>query len=107
MKSYLEGILETLKGYTPASSTLLMASILRKIVAFNRLRLQGYIRHLYSQTHTCLETPRLSDELSDKVREVQDLAKIADNRELDEAKCEYMCKSSVLTAHETCITCIT
>ncbi|POS75821.1 hypothetical protein DHEL01_v205790 [Diaporthe helianthi] len=97
VKSYLEGILETLKeGYTAASSTILMASVLRKIVVFNRLRLQGYIRHLHSQTQTCLETPRLSNELSDKIREVQDLAKIADNRELDDTKFFKSCVNLML-----------
>ncbi|KAG8160240.1 hypothetical protein KVR01_009776 [Diaporthe batatas] len=96
VKSYLEGILETLKGYSPSSSNLLMASVLRKIVAFNRLRLQGYIRYLYSQTQICLDTPKLSTDLSDKVREVQDLVKIADNRELDEPAFFKACANLML-----------
>lgn len=87
VKTYLEGVLETLKGYTAASSALLMASILRKIVAFNRPRLQLYIRSLHSHIQACLQTPKVSNELSDKLRELLDLAQKADNRELEEGKC--------------------
>lgn len=88
VKSYLQDILETLKGYTSTSSTLLTASILRKIVAFNRPRLQNYVRHLSKLTQICSETPDISPELSDKLGELRDLAVMADNRELEEGKCE-------------------
>lgn len=88
VKNYLQDILETLKDYIATSPTLLTASILRKIVAFNRPRLQNYVRHLSRLTKICLETPDISPELSDKLGELRDLAVMADNRELEEGKCE-------------------
>ncbi|KAJ0124999.1 hypothetical protein J7T55_006342 [Diaporthe amygdali] len=86
VKSYLQSIVETLRDYTVASSLRVKASVLRQIVAFNRPRLQCYVRNLYSQTQICLETPGISPELSDKISELRDLALKADNRELEESK---------------------
>lgn len=88
MKSYLRDILEKLRGYTAPSSNLLMASILRKIVAFNQPRLQIYIKTLSTQTQICLETPTISTELSDKINELRDLAVKADDQKSDEGKCK-------------------
>lgn len=88
VKTHLQGILETLRNYTAASSTLLIASVLRKIIAFNRPRLQSYIKHLSSQTQRCLGTPRISSELSDRLSELKELAIKADNRELEEGQCK-------------------
>lgn len=87
MKSHLEGILETLKGYTAASSDILTESVLRKIVAFNRPRLQWYIRRLCTYIPECLKTPKVSIELSDELRELLNPAKKADNRELEDDEC--------------------
>lgn len=88
VKSYLQDILETLKDHTTTSLTLLMASVLRKIVAFNRPRLQSYVKHLSEHTRKCLDKSNSSTELSDKLEELRDLAAKADNRALEEAKCE-------------------
>lgn len=88
VKSYLQDILEILKGYTVYSSTLLMESVLRKIVAFNGQRLQIYIKHISAQTKLCLKTPTISTELSDKVSELQDLALKAGDPELEDGKCK-------------------
>lgn len=87
MKSHLEGILKTLKGYTAASTALLTESVSRKIVTFNRSRLQWYIRRLCTYIPECLETPKVSIELSDELRELLDPANKADNRELEEDEC--------------------
>lgn len=89
VKSYLEEILETLKGFTATSSTPLRTSILRKIIVFNRPRLQAYVTLLSDKTHTCLETPSVSTELSDKLSELRDLAVKANDRKLEESQCEH------------------
>ncbi|KKY32120.1 hypothetical protein UCDDA912_g07899 [Diaporthe ampelina] len=96
VKTYLDGILETLKAHTAASTTPLTASILRKIIAFNRPRLQCYIKHLSSQTQRCLETPRIFPGLSDKLSELKELALKADNRELEEGKFFKACANLML-----------
>lgn len=88
VKSYLQDILETLRGYTASSSTPLMESVLRKIVAFNGQRLQIYVKHISAQTQSCLRTPKLSTELSDKLSELQDLALKAGDQEIEESKCK-------------------
>lgn len=88
VKSHLEEILETLKGYTAASSLRLTASVLKKIVAFNRPRLQNYVKHLCEETQKCLDTSNISTELSEKLEELRDMAMKANNRELEEGKCE-------------------
>lgn len=88
MKLFLQEILETLQTYTAASSLLTKASILRKIIAFNRPRLQCYVRKLSSQIGKCLETPSISTELSDRLSQLQDLALKADIRELEESECK-------------------
>lgn len=94
VKSYLQDILETLKGYKASSSTLLMQSVLRKIVAFNGQRLQIYVKHISAQTQSCLETPKISTELSDKLNELQDLALKAGDPELEDSKCKQTVSTS-------------
>lgn len=93
VKSYLQDILETLKGYTASSSNLLMESVLKKIIAFNGQRLQIYVKHISAQTQLCLETPKISTELSDKLSELQDLALKAGVQELEESKCKQAISS--------------
>lgn len=88
MKSYLEWILETLKGYTAPSSALLRESVLKKIVVFNRPRLHQYARLLSTQIPECLKTPKVSNEVSDKLKELFDLAAKAEDRGLDEDECK-------------------
>lgn len=90
MKRHLTDILDTLKGYTAAPSTRVRPSLLRKIVAFNRLRLQHYVRVLYLKPQECLDTPEIPAELSDTLGEIRDLAQKADNRELEEGECAFM-----------------
>lgn len=65
-----------------------MASVLRKIVAFNRPRLQIYAKYLSIQIEKCLKTPKISTELSDKINELRDLALKADVQDLEEGKCK-------------------
>jgi hypothetical protein len=88
VKNYLQGILETLRGHTVASSPLVRDAVLRGIVAFNRSRLQCYVRNLHSQPGICLGTPKIPPQLSDELKEFQDLALKADNRDLEEAECQ-------------------
>lgn len=86
MRSYLRDILETLKDHTASSSTLLL--LREKIIAFNRPRLQIYVRHLSEQTQKCLGTSNVHTMLSDKLKELWDLAMKADDREMEEDECE-------------------
>lgn len=88
MKSFLQAIIETLQAYTATSSLLTKASVLRKIIASNRPRLQCYIRNLTIETQECLKASRISTELSDSLSQLRDLALKTDDRELEESKCE-------------------
>ncbi|KAL1849919.1 hypothetical protein Daus18300_013114 [Diaporthe australafricana] len=96
VKSYLIDILDTLKGYSTTSSLRVRASLLRKIVAFNRPRLQRYIRVLHQKTQICLETPEIPAELSDALRELRELAYKADNREAEESEFFRDCANLIL-----------
>ncbi|KAG6360148.1 hypothetical protein INS49_011204 [Diaporthe citri] len=96
VKTYLQDILETLRGYTASSSTPLVESVLSKIVAFNGQRLQIYVKHISAQTQSCLKTPTISTELSDKLSELQDLALKAGDQELEESKFFKVCANLML-----------
>lgn len=90
LKSFIEDILNSLSTWTVATNEKVRAIILRKIVAFNRLRLQAYVRAICTQSQECLKSPEnsVTNQTRQTLKNFQDLALQADDREADEAACE-------------------
>lgn len=91
MKSFIEDILNSLQPLTEARNGEVRAIILRKIVAFNRPRLQAYVRAIQTHSQDCLELP--ADSVTTQVREtlknLRDLSLKATDKEVNQAACEY------------------
>lgn len=88
LKYFVVDILGTLQDWTEESSVLTRMTVLRKIVAFNRPRLQGYVTHVASQSAQCLETPDLAPRVMEKLTELRTLSMDANEIELAEDTCK-------------------
>ncbi|ROW04141.1 hypothetical protein VSDG_00958 [Cytospora chrysosperma] len=86
LKNFVEDILNSLGAWTRATNDRVRASILRKIVSFNRLRLQAYVRAIYTQSQECLNSPEnsVTTQTRETLNKLQELALEADNRGVDE-----------------------
>lgn len=92
VKSFMTDILTTLKMSDPGSARTAQAAntaILKKIVAFNRPRLQMYVRALHTHSETCLGSLKPTDTVGDGLRDLKDLSFKADNRELGPDACKH------------------
>lgn len=97
LKSFATDILDTLRDWTEESSLSSQASVLRKIVAFNRPRLQPYVNRVAVQSVKCLGTTGLASVVVEKLEMLRDLSKKANDKEIDEVSCErwkaVLCRS--------------
>lgn len=95
VKSFIEEILNVLGTWTDAESAaaLVRARILRKVVTFNRCRLQVYVRAIRYKSQECLNTPMgsISTQTREKLQSLRELSIKADDRELEETACECTC----------------
>lgn len=87
LKDFIVDILNTLQGWTEESSSPIKVTVLRKIVAFNRPRLQTYVKNVASQSSACLETSGLAPRVVEKLAELRTLSTAANDKELAEDTC--------------------
>ncbi|KUI55253.1 hypothetical protein VP1G_02669 [Cytospora mali] len=87
VESFLKDILNTLQAWTKEQTDIVKARILRKVVAFNRPRLQLYVRAIHTQSKICLEeqTSNVTAQTTEKIKNLRDLSAKADDRGLEEA----------------------
>lgn len=94
-KEFLLDILRTLRDWSKPTHSLVKTRLLRKIIAFNRARLQLYIRFLSSSTDQCLELSKvqeISEELPEKLGKLQKILSGVNNKSLDEKECKSIKK---------------
>lgn len=91
VKDFIESILTTLQAWTETDSELVRARVLRKVVAFNRPRLEVYVRAIYTQSQLCLAAPEgtIKPQITEKLRELENFSLEANDRKLEEPACEY------------------
>ncbi|ROW17338.1 hypothetical protein VPNG_01321 [Cytospora leucostoma] len=95
MKTFIKNILESLATWTKAASRTVEDVILREIIAFNRPRLQLYVRAICSHSQECLKAPAevITTQVREELKNLLNLALKADDRELEEAAfCENCTK---------------
>ncbi|KAK7733312.1 hypothetical protein SLS53_008209 [Cytospora paraplurivora] len=95
VKAFIKDILESLATWTKAASRTIEGVILRKIIAFNRPRLQLYVRAICSHSQECLKVPAevIINQVREELKNLLSLALKADDRDLEEAAfCENCTK---------------
>lgn len=93
LKDFVVDVLDTLRDWTEEESRLVVARVLRKVIAFNRLRMEMYVRAVASKSDICLGKPDLAPIVVDKLEELRRLAREANKPDLDEAQCKCVEKT--------------
>lgn len=95
VRLFVNDILLTLQRWTgespgsPRSSKkTVIASLLQKIIGFNRPRLQHYVKQVAEKSETCLEIKNLPSEVLNALRDLQELSRLANDKELSEDECK-------------------
>lgn len=94
LKAFVEDILNDLQGWTMKKDRSqreeVRLRVLRKVVAFNRPRLQKYVKALAEHSKQCLSASvsSLTPEIVEKLKEVSKLAWDTNDKNLDEGTCK-------------------
>lgn len=88
VRLFVDDILQTLQDLTEKSSLSIKIRVLQKVIAFNRPRLQVYVKAVASQSERCLKTAGLAPDVVEKLEALQSLSKLANDKELDEDTCK-------------------
>lgn len=88
MKKFVIDILETLREWTEEQSLLVKMRVLRKVVAFTRPRLRGYVEAVASYSVVCLKSEDLAPGVVQKLEALQQISSAANGPDLDENACE-------------------
>lgn len=88
VRLFVIDILDTLQGLTEESMKPIKAKILQKVVAFNRPRLQVYVKAVATKSEICLQTTGLASDVDEKLEGLQSLSMLANDAELDEDTCK-------------------
>lgn len=89
LKHFVVDILQTLRDWTEETSSLVKERALRKVIVFNRERLQLYVRAVVTRSKQCLETNNLAPEITAKIENLHKISSDADDRGSDENTCEW------------------
>lgn len=88
VRGFVVDILRTLQSLTEESSKSITMSVLQQVVAFNRLRLQHYVKVVATESSRCLEARDLAAEVVGQLKALQELSMSANNNGLDENICK-------------------
>lgn len=88
MKEFVTDVLKTLQDWTEETSRLVKARVLRKVVAFTRPRLEGYVKAVALHSEKCLETRGLAPSIVEKLQELHTISRSANDQELEEDTCK-------------------
>lgn len=89
MELFVTDVLETLRVWTEATSLLIKLRVLRKVIAFTRKRLEGYVKAVASCSEACLqETTGLDVKVVQRLQNLRVISSHANNQDLDEPTCK-------------------
>ncbi|KAJ4397232.1 hypothetical protein N0V93_001456 [Gnomoniopsis smithogilvyi] len=84
MEIFVTEILQTLQDWTEETSLLVKTRVLRKVIAFTRPRLRGYVKAVATFSDECLRAGDLVPEVAQALKMLQEISSDANGPDLEE-----------------------